>query len=237
MTPYHTDDRTHTAPDGTTHQIRVSWFYDEDAGLPWERSDGHGPVSDWTARPKRPGERILAEDIVGVRRYYDWQAAMQQAKREGWGAPDNRPPDTQSPIEAAVQADFTYLRDWCLDRWHYCGIQVRLLREDGTPTAHTASRWGIEDGLESSPAYHAEIIAELAEQAHAAQQAWEQGACPHCKGTGRAPTPAATPAATPARTTLDAIAAHLDGRTWTPDTLTEIAALLHAAGYTIGEPR
>jgi hypothetical protein len=26
---------------------------------PWERADGHGPVSDWTRREKRPGERVL----------------------------------------------------------------------------------------------------------------------------------------------------------------------------------
>ena len=30
---------------------------DTDAGPPWEReSEGHGPVSDWTSRDKRPGE-------------------------------------------------------------------------------------------------------------------------------------------------------------------------------------
>ena len=31
-------------------------------GAPWEEHDGHGPVSEWTRRAKRPGEIVLVKD-------------------------------------------------------------------------------------------------------------------------------------------------------------------------------
>jgi hypothetical protein len=57
---------------------------DEDSGAPWKRDDGHGPVSDWTGREKRPGERVLSEDRTS-KRYYDFEEAVKIAKRDGWG--------------------------------------------------------------------------------------------------------------------------------------------------------
>lgn len=57
---------------------------DEHMGAPWEEHDGHGPVSEWTDRAKRPGERVLNEDR-GSKRYYDFQEAVKIARRDGWG--------------------------------------------------------------------------------------------------------------------------------------------------------
>lgn len=57
---------------------------DEDHGAPWEEEDGHGPVSEWTARAKLPGELVLCEDH-GCRRYYDFAAACRIARRDSWG--------------------------------------------------------------------------------------------------------------------------------------------------------
>lgn len=59
-------------------------IHDEDSGPPWELSDGHGPVSDWTTRNKSPGELVLHEDR-GRYRYYDFAEAVAIAKRDGWG--------------------------------------------------------------------------------------------------------------------------------------------------------
>ncbi|WP_052007096.1 hypothetical protein [Burkholderia paludis] len=60
---------------------------DCDNGEPWKNFDGHGPVSEWTRRDKRPGERILNTDS-GSKRFYDVQEANKIAKRDGWGLSD-----------------------------------------------------------------------------------------------------------------------------------------------------
>jgi hypothetical protein len=58
--------------------------HDSDMGAPWEAHDGHGPVSDWTTRAKRPGEMILNSDRDS-HRYYDFAAAVRIARAESWG--------------------------------------------------------------------------------------------------------------------------------------------------------
>lgn len=63
---------------------RVNIEADDDFGPPWENADGHGPVSGWTSRDKRPGEWTLCADW-GVRRYYDAAEANRMAKRDCWG--------------------------------------------------------------------------------------------------------------------------------------------------------
>jgi hypothetical protein len=65
-------------------RFRVQFPYDDHHGAPWEECDGHGPVSDWTTRDKRPGELILATE-GRHRRYYDFQAAVALARSESWG--------------------------------------------------------------------------------------------------------------------------------------------------------
>lgn len=64
----------------------VTLEHDHDHGAPWDEEDGHGPVSDWTSRSKRPGELVLNEDH-GSTRYYDYQEACRIARRDEWGPP------------------------------------------------------------------------------------------------------------------------------------------------------
>ena len=150
--------RTKTRESGAL-SFRIEWVYDSDCDAPWIREDGHGPVSDWTSDPKAPGQMILCTDRR-MRRYYDFAEAVKLARRDGW---DVKPYGTRKPGErahAAVMADYNYLRQWCENQWHYCGIVVTLLDADGEPDVD-ASLWGIEDGLPSSSEYHEEVIGEL----------------------------------------------------------------------------
>ena len=129
---------------------RIEWVTDYDAGAPWENSDCHGIVTDWTSRPKKPGERILNRSR-GEYRYYDYQQTMTDAVRV-WGCKPG--PDAVESVER----DFEYLRAWCNDEWHYCGIIVTLLDEDGEETDISASLWGIESDCDG---YHATVIRDL----------------------------------------------------------------------------
>lgn len=117
--------------------------HDADMGEPWKEHDGHGEVSEWTTRDKRPGERVLCADR-GSKRYYDFAGAVKTAKRDGWGP--------GKPHEAA-EADYRRMKAWCDDEWHWCGIVVTMLDDDGERVPeHQGSLWGIEsdwyEGLE-----------------------------------------------------------------------------------------
>lgn len=82
--------------DGDTFEREGSTFavqhpYDDSGEAPWEREDGHGPVSDWHNAEnysghisKAPGERILCRDRSQVRTY-DFAEACRIARRDGWG--------------------------------------------------------------------------------------------------------------------------------------------------------
>ncbi len=85
---------TGTVYDGETISYTVDGFTvtatihsDDDATPPWEREDGHGPVSGWRdASSKSPGELVLNTDR-GRARFYDYAAACQTARADGWGPP------------------------------------------------------------------------------------------------------------------------------------------------------
>ena len=81
-TEYNTQART---IDG--YRVTISMHVDQDMGPPWEEHDGHGEVSEWTARDKRPGEWKLCTDRRSAR-FYDAAGAIQKAKDEGWGLCD-----------------------------------------------------------------------------------------------------------------------------------------------------
>ena len=150
--------QTETRESGTM-SFRVEWFYDSYSDAPWNNEDGHGPVSDWEHRSKKPGEMILNSNRR-FHRFYDFAEAVKLARRDGW---DTKPYGTRKPGErahAAVMADYNYLRQWYDQQWHYCGIVVTLLDADGEPDVN-ASLWGIEDGLPSMSEYHEEVIGEL----------------------------------------------------------------------------
>lgn len=68
--------------DGMHFKFETQW--DDSGDTPWEREEGHGPVSDWTSRAKRAGELELCRDGQ-FRRYYDFAEACKLARRDGWG--------------------------------------------------------------------------------------------------------------------------------------------------------
>lgn len=72
----------YTLPDGWT--LRVSIEHDDGMGAPWKEHDGHGEVSEWTRRDKRPGEWVLCTDR-GSSRFYDAQESQRIAIRDRWG--------------------------------------------------------------------------------------------------------------------------------------------------------
>ena len=120
-------------------------------------------MSDWTSDPKAPGQMILCTDRRKYR-YYDFAEAVNLARRDGW---DTKPYGTRKPGErahAAVMADYNYLRQWCDQQWHYCGIVVTLLDADGELDNVSESLWAIEDGLPTSNDYHNDVIGELMAQ-------------------------------------------------------------------------
>ena len=139
--------------------IKATIHRDDSCGTPWEECDGHGPVSDWTRRDKAPGERVLCED-GGSKRYYDVQEAMQIAKRDGWDAP----PYTGTKGERAARAvdrDFQFLRGWCNDEWHYCGIKLSIERDEEEIDDHAASLWRIEMNAPLGNSYLLDVANEL----------------------------------------------------------------------------
>jgi hypothetical protein len=113
---------------------------------PWEQCDGHGPVSDWTMRSKHPGELVLCNDR-GSKRYYDFQAAIEQAKKEGWDSwPYDKSLTKGQRAYKAVMLDFEYLQAWCEDEWYYAVLKVVLLDEDEDETEYDQCLGGIESG-------------------------------------------------------------------------------------------
>ena len=106
--------------DGHTFIVSV------DHGAPWKEEDGHGPVSEWTSRDKKPGEWVLSSDR-GSKRFYDAAEATRIAKRDSWGLTDEEKAKlatklgrtaTKGEVTAeAVRLDFEHLRGWANDKY------------------------------------------------------------------------------------------------------------------------
>ena len=132
--------------------IKITLNRDDDMGPPWEEHDGHGPVSEWTSRDKRPGERVLSSHWHGdnpSRRYYDVEEATEIAKRDGWGIHPDSVDDydslTRGQIVAkAVENDFKFLKGWCNDEWYWIWYGLVVEDEDGEEI-HESSLGGIDD--------------------------------------------------------------------------------------------
>jgi hypothetical protein len=152
-------------------QFRVEWFHDSDMGAPWDEHDGHGKVrTDWSrGRPeKAPGE-VLMHSNHGSHWFYDVAESIRIAERDGWGiAPEarealtkklGRQPSKREVIAESVRLDMESMRGWLRNDWHWCGIRVCLLDDEGEETEYEDSLWGIES---NSPEYHKEVIAEMA---------------------------------------------------------------------------
>ncbi len=112
--------------------------YDEFEEPPWSRYDGHGPVSDWTTRDKKPSEVVLSS-IGGSNLYYDFSRAMKKAKEERWDAAPYGQGTKGERAERAVRADIKYLRDYIDNVWVYVTLSVTL-RGSG----YTTSLGGVE---------------------------------------------------------------------------------------------
>lgn len=155
---------TYTREDGDGRKYQVE-LYEDDNTPPWEREDGHGPVSGWTGRDKFPGELVLSE--VGhthynrTRRYYDYAEACRIALRAGWGvqAPAGK---TKRQIAAqAAREGFERLRAWCDGDWSYIGVVVTPHPTEGDPEPRSASLWGIESDADD---YIAQVVEELIDE-------------------------------------------------------------------------
>lgn len=154
-------------------QFRAFIKYDDDAGAPWEREDGHVDVTEWVSRDKRPSEVIINDDR-GSHRFVCMRDAMAKATREGWGLSDepmqtlseklNRKPTKREVTAEAVRLDVERMRAWCNDEWYYVGVCVCLLDSEGSPTGnkYAAACWGIES---DSDDYLLEIARDMAADA------------------------------------------------------------------------
>lgn len=172
-------------------KYRIDWHYDDTFGRPEAESDGHGVTLDINFDPKTFGEdhdpedgeldmegvvrhqmmRVLsrADRRGGYWRVYDVWETMKVAKANGWRSlkwEAEHPNATEEErLMAAVDADFNYLQGWYNDDWHWCGITVMLLDDEGDDTEHEASLWGLpSDDAEC----HEEVIKELVRDIRAA---------------------------------------------------------------------
>jgi len=146
--------------------IRATIEHDWHTGAPWLEHDGHGPVSDWTTRAKRPGELVLTTDGPH-RQYYDFAQACRIARRDGWNTP---PYDTiETPRQRATRAamsDYEALRAWCNDKWYWCGIVVTVTHTESGLELVSDSLWGIDANYPGSDnSYLTQCAMELAESA------------------------------------------------------------------------
>jgi len=85
--------------------IRAEIHHDSHTGAPWDEHDGHGPVSDWTTRAKRPGELVLHSDGQH-KHYYDFAEACRIARRDGWGISDAALHELRGPTRCVVASEY-----------------------------------------------------------------------------------------------------------------------------------
>jgi len=151
-------DSITTELDGFIVTARVE--RDDDMREPWKEHDGHGPVSDWTSRDKRPGERVLTNQYS--KRYYDYAEAIKIAKRDGWDAPPYSEGTPGERAVRAVEADFKHLQDWCNDEWCWCSVILSVSKSGVTLDKYAASLGGIES---TDRSYLTEVANELLDEA------------------------------------------------------------------------
>ena len=163
-------------------EFEAACYYDETMGAPGDEHDGHGSMREIRSRDeKRPGERLIERD----RGYfaYDWQAAMQTARRNGWGLSDEetaklaqrlgRTPTKGDICAEAVQRDYDHLRGWVREDWHWMGVGVRIIGADGQPVGdeYADAIWGFE----SEGDYWREVALEIAGQIlYVRRKAWRE---------------------------------------------------------------
>lgn len=124
-------------------EFQAETFRDYDIGPPWEHDDGHGVISDWTTRDKKPGERVLSQDRRS-KRYYDFAETQAIALRDGWDTEPYNTGTKRQRAARAVEADFRRMKAWCEDEWCWVWLKVTLLDADGDPTEEYTTLGGIE---------------------------------------------------------------------------------------------
>lgn len=137
-------------PDG--YGLHVKTEVDSDTGAPGTKRDGHGPVSDYVLRFKRPGEMVLYVD-GRHKRYYDFAEAVKIARRDGWGVPASVAKEIEAKLgrtmtkgeiaHHAAMADYERLRQYCAEQWTYIGVVVTLLDPDHNQVS-SDSLWRVE---------------------------------------------------------------------------------------------
>lgn len=162
-------DETKITVKGLTFKVSIK--ADNDNPPPWDGHDGHGPVRRIDKRyrtyrhetGKRPGERPMGDGY-----FYDWQAAMKQAKGEGWG-PATEGLTRGQQLQVAVQQDFDYLKAWVAGDFVWCGVCVTLEIDGDAIDVPGAidSLWGVEfwqhySLTHSKNAYALEIAQDMA---------------------------------------------------------------------------
>jgi len=154
--------RTETISSAKGNKFKMELAYDDIGGTPWEWCDGHGEVSKWTTRDKRPGEVVLCFDGRS-KRYYDMQGAVKLARRE-WVSKDPENTLGQNAVKAA-QADFAHLKAWCNNDWWYACLHVVMLDDEGEELDGYDEYLGsVEDGYNKKFAgYVMDCARELAE--------------------------------------------------------------------------
>lgn len=139
---------------------------DHDHAAPWVECDGHGPVTGWLTRDKRPDEMVLNTDR-GQKRFYNFKDACRIALRDGWGCKDLDGTETKRQKAAkAAMADFEYLRAWCNNDWSYVGVEVTLLDSEGNKTEVSESVWGVESHNDDVRSQAETLADELAHGLH-----------------------------------------------------------------------
>lgn len=156
------DDWTRFTHNGRTFAAKLE--RDDFHGAPWDEECGHGDVTGWERRDKRPGEMILSGGR-GAKQFYDFAGAVKRAKAEGWNAAPYYPPGEETKGQRAAKAalaDFKRLRDWCRGEWFYVGVIVAPVCPccDEVRDGGAQSLWGIES---DAGEYLAEVAEELAD--------------------------------------------------------------------------
>lgn len=156
---------TYTIEDETGRRYQVDLYEDDNTPPPWDREDGHGPVTGWVSRDKLPGELVLSEEgrtyYNKSRRYYDYAEACRIALRDGWGVQDPAGKTKRQIAAQAAREDFERLRAWCNGDWRYIGVEVTPYPTDDNPEPRSASLWGIESDADD---YIAQVVGELIDE-------------------------------------------------------------------------
>lgn len=157
--------------DGRDFIARI--YADDDRDAPWLDDYCHGEVKTFRDSEPLPRGWVVLHDMPRGRYAYNFGGALLTASRDGWGlSPEalarlsdrvgGKPTRGQKRAEA-VRQDMAYLRGYCSDEWHYVGVSVSPMDDEGEPTEdeYRFALWGIESDCRD---YIEETASDLARQ-------------------------------------------------------------------------